>query len=181
MRCPACSNDLLEAAFGDVLLDVCAGGCGGIWFDKDELLRFDGSSNLNVETILRVERGPSPAVDLEAARSCPRCPDSPLWRRFYDPQRSVVVDQCPTCSGIWLDVGELEQIREQFADPAERRAFGEKYLRQALEESLRGFSHGADSTPADRSTRSGVRGFLATVADFLRRIACKKGDSRNCR
>jgi hypothetical protein len=24
---------------------------------------------------------------------------------------SIVIDRCPTCKGIWLDAGELEQIR----------------------------------------------------------------------
>lgn len=160
MKCPACGNTLLEAAFGEVLLDVCAGGCGGIWFDKDELDRFDGSNDQQIESIFKIERGPSKAFDLEAVRNCPRCPEQTLWRRYYDPQNSVVVDQCPNCSGIWLDVGELEQIRAQFGTEKEKRQFGDSYLDEALQKTLKGFAAPETSSAEPSDLREGVKGFF---------------------
>jgi len=37
MKCPACKNPLREKGAGDMTLDICYGGCGGIWFDATEL------------------------------------------------------------------------------------------------------------------------------------------------
>ena len=39
MKCPACFNQVTEMQVGSLVVDVCDGGCGGIWFDV-----FDGSS-----------------------------------------------------------------------------------------------------------------------------------------
>ena len=41
MKCPACENELTEKIFANVPLDVCEGGCGGVWFDWFELQKFD--------------------------------------------------------------------------------------------------------------------------------------------
>ena len=41
MKCPACKNPLLEKDAEGMTLDVCYGGCGGIWFDAFELQRVD--------------------------------------------------------------------------------------------------------------------------------------------
>ena len=41
MKCPACSRELAEVQVGSLLVDVCQGGCGGIWFDAFELQRMD--------------------------------------------------------------------------------------------------------------------------------------------
>ncbi len=32
----------------------------------------------------------------------------------------VVIDRCPTCKGVWLDAGELEQIRSSVAEGVTR-------------------------------------------------------------
>ena len=44
----------------------------------------------------------------EAPRNCPVC-SKPLQR---NKQKLVEVDVCPTCQGLWLDRGELEQLVE---------------------------------------------------------------------
>jgi len=41
MNCPACGNILEQMTVGDVTVDVCQRGCGGIWFDNFELEKFD--------------------------------------------------------------------------------------------------------------------------------------------
>ena len=40
MNCPACGNVLKEMTVSDISVDVCQGGCGGIWFDNFELKKF---------------------------------------------------------------------------------------------------------------------------------------------
>ena len=41
--------------------------------------------------------------------NCPRC-KSALQSQTYE--AGVVVDECPSCRGFWLDRGELERIQE---------------------------------------------------------------------
>ncbi|MFC1766324.1 zf-TFIIB domain-containing protein, partial [Planctomycetota bacterium] len=36
MDCPACKNELTVRNIDEVELDICANGCGGIWFDAFE-------------------------------------------------------------------------------------------------------------------------------------------------
>ena len=43
MRCPVCANVLSRKTVGGITVDVCAGGCGGIWFDRYELMKVDES------------------------------------------------------------------------------------------------------------------------------------------
>ena len=37
MNCPACGNVMTEVTAGDIRVDACKGGCGGLWFDEWEL------------------------------------------------------------------------------------------------------------------------------------------------
>lgn len=37
---------------------------------------------------------------------CPKCAEALKERSF----KKIQIDQCPGCGGIWLDVGELEEI-----------------------------------------------------------------------
>ena len=48
------------------------------------------------------ERGGDPVT-----MACPRCTGK-LHAQVYD---EVSIDRCDTCGGVWLDAGELEQIR----------------------------------------------------------------------
>ena len=41
MKCPACDRELTETQVGAVAVDICQGGCGGVWFDAFELQRVD--------------------------------------------------------------------------------------------------------------------------------------------
>jgi len=41
MECPACDNELTAIEVGEITVDACRNGCGGIWFDQLELNRLD--------------------------------------------------------------------------------------------------------------------------------------------
>ena len=43
-----------------------------------------------------------------------------MMRHYYSVRTEVVVDQCAGCGGYWLDAGELQSIREQFATQSDR-------------------------------------------------------------
>jgi hypothetical protein len=115
MKCPACYNELSELQVGELRVDVCHQGCGGIWFDAFELQRADEAADSEGEALLEIQRDESVRVDPSRKRECPRCQGIKLHRHFFSPRRQVQVDQCPNCGGYWLDAGELAVIREEKA------------------------------------------------------------------
>src|SRR6266508_1111095 len=111
MNCPACDRKLTEIQVGAVKVDICQGGCGGVWFDAFELQRVDEQHEAAGEHLLRIPRDPNLPVDQSRKRACPRCDGVILQRHFFSPKIKVEVDHCPGCAGYWLDAGELEKIR----------------------------------------------------------------------
>ncbi len=128
MICPACFNGLTETQVGSVTVDVCRGGCGGIWFDAFELQRVDEPQEASGEPLLQVERDPNIQVDFVRKRDCPRCAGVKLKRRFFSARRQVEVDECPGCGGYWLDAGELDKIRQEKGAGAEAEKARRPYL-----------------------------------------------------
>lgn len=130
MKCPACSNDLRATAIGDVTVDVCKDGCGGVWFDNFELSKFDEAHEATGEQLLSVQAGASVNVDPKARRNCPKCPDIIMQQHFFSVKRGVTVDECPGCGGVWLDAGELRRIRGLYPSEAEREQAASKYFEE---------------------------------------------------
>jgi Zn-finger nucleic acid-binding protein len=111
MICPACRHQLVEVQVGDLRVDACRNGCGGIWFDVFELQQVDDPGESLGETLLQIPQNPAARLDPSIRRECPRCLQMKLKRRKFSPKINVEVDECPGCGGFWLDGGELEQIR----------------------------------------------------------------------
>ena len=122
MKCPACFNRLSQLQVGNVAVDACQNGCGGIWFDAFELQRVDEQSEAAGEHLLEIKRDPKVVVDTKRKRECPRCEGIKLQRHFFSAKRKIEVDQCPNCGGYWLDAGELASIRSEKADTAREAA-----------------------------------------------------------
>jgi Zn-finger nucleic acid-binding protein len=110
MKCPACKNPLLEKGAGGMTLDICYGGCGGIWFDADELEKVTPRAAATLHTIWQA---PVDAKKLNEPRMCPRCPEQLLDRKWFSELKKVEIDQCPICGGIWLDAGEFSRVYEE--------------------------------------------------------------------
>lgn len=121
MNCPACGHALSAHEVGGITVDVCHGGCGGVWFDAFELQRVDEAHESVDDGLLDVPRDLEIVVDHEVRRSCPRCPDIVMMRHHFSVRREVEVDSCPGCGGYFLDHGELATIRSQFGSEQERR------------------------------------------------------------
>lgn len=102
MKCPACQNPLQPKNAGpDLTLDICYGGCGGIWFDYKELERASASAPA-ATTLHSIWQIPSSTAHVTRVRTCPRCPDKALDRRWFSDAKTVEIDRCPDCKGIWL-------------------------------------------------------------------------------
>ncbi len=110
MKCPACKSVLREKGASGMTVDICYGGCGGIWFDQRELERVDGRAAANLHTVWR---DPNKDIKLAEPRLCPRCPNQVLDRCWFSDEKRVEIDQCPTCGGIWLDEGEFSRIHQE--------------------------------------------------------------------
>jgi hypothetical protein len=132
MKCPACENILQEMTVGDVAVDVCKGGCGGIWFDNFELKKFDEPHESAGEALLDLERDESLIVDHTKRLKCPKCDDVVMMRHFFSVKKGVEVDECPGCAGFWLDAGELRKIRGLFKTEEERHEAAEEYFEEVF-------------------------------------------------
>ena len=84
----------------DLELDRCP-DCKGLWFDQHEL------DDVMVTAIDDLVVPPEAST---ADRECPVCHKKMF--AFYYPQTVVTVDMCKKCKGMWLDAGELKEIRE---------------------------------------------------------------------
>jgi len=120
MNCPACGRVLAEITVSGLAVDVCRGGCGGIWFDQLELAKVDDQEETAGAELLDIQRDPSAKVDAKARRHCPKCREITMLRHFYGPKQKVEVDECGKCGGIWLDAGELAAIRSEYKNHDER-------------------------------------------------------------
>lgn len=132
MDCPACGNVLQKKTVGDVVVDVCQGGCGGIWFDNFELSKFDEPHESAGQELLEIERDESITVDHTKRLKCPSCDDIVMMRHFFSVKKEVEVDECPGCGGFWLDAGELGKIRNLFDTEEERHKAAEEYFSEVF-------------------------------------------------
>lgn len=114
MKCPACKKPLREKNVAGMTVDICHGGCGGIWFDATELHRVDARAAATLHTV-RQHGHVEPAA--AGPRSCPRCLDQVLARRWFSEAKSVEIDQCGKCDGVWLDDGEFSRLTAELKVP----------------------------------------------------------------
>ncbi len=101
MHCVKCKAYTETTELLNVEVDVCP-DCQGIWFDRSEL-----SAIVGTQQDLRVQPGemkPTPY-------SCPRCAQ-PLMEAPYTWDKTLLVDICAGCEGIYLDAGELEKVTD---------------------------------------------------------------------
>lgn len=134
MDCPACGHALSPTTAGDLTVDACAGGCGGIWFDHYELRKVDEGTESAGEALLDIPRDPAVVVDRAKRYRCPKCTDGVvMMRHFWSVKREVTIDECPECGGVFLDAGELRTIRGEFPTEAARHAAADAYFHEVAD------------------------------------------------
>lgn len=109
VACPVCSTRLVEASVAEVGVLHCP-KCRGV------LARQEAFSTMVKLLRARASGEPEPVrpVNQEALQreiACPHCGRTMDTHPYYGPGNAVV-DNCPRCAEIWLDHGELANIRD---------------------------------------------------------------------
>lgn len=133
MHCPACESKLATITYEGVEFETC-NTCGGCWLDADELgqivrlreKRFTAEQRSAIDTAGRIPGLPVESIEREL--TCPGC-NASTGPINYGGDTGIIIDRCPKCRGIWLDVGELEHIQmlvEAWKDglPEDLRSYG---------------------------------------------------------
>ncbi len=106
MKCPKCKGDSLsEFKIEQVRVDRCS-SCEGVWFDADELGHLLAE---DAEQVASLRRGANREALDGKKGSCPR-DRGELLRVYSAVDKTVVIDACPDCRGIWLDGGEFAKL-----------------------------------------------------------------------
>jgi Zn-finger nucleic acid-binding protein len=171
MNCPACGRSLQPLTVDGAAVHACHGGCAGIWFDHADVKSIADRAEADGEYVQNSPRDPSVNVDLGRRRRCPRCPDSVLMRHYSSVSRSIVVDECPTCAGVWLDAGELEAIRSEHPSAPPRHQETSDNLDAAVSELASKWSRSAVDTRISWS-----RPLFSLLAGLYLVSALKHGD-----
>ncbi|HUT74591.1 MAG TPA: zf-TFIIB domain-containing protein [Armatimonadota bacterium] len=148
--CPRCGNLLREVlvtvgAETRTAVEACLDGCAGIWVGREDLVA--GLQPAMSDDLLRVQEGTAEPrstrwdfLEVEEARRCgPKIVLRPeqlepyircvrcgreMDRYRWNMTSPVVLDECRDGHGIWIDAGEIMQMRQFFqadaADPVKR-------------------------------------------------------------
>jgi Zn-finger nucleic acid-binding protein len=136
MKCPNCKNELADKDVGGVTVDICNGGCGGLWFDNFEFKKFDEPHESAGEELLNIDIKERLKTDFDKKRGCPKCSDVVMRRHFFSTKKSVEIDECPSCNGIWLDPTELGMIRSLFNSEEEKNKATDEYFSKGFDSAL---------------------------------------------
>lgn len=132
MKCPACSTQTTKKNVDGVELDVCDGGCAGIWFDQHEIKKLDEKHEMPESFLKALDASKKIEPNHDRPRNCPKCETIVMMRHFYSAKRQVEVDQCPNCAGFWLDCGELTKVHSLFPRDSDRIAANERFIEEAF-------------------------------------------------
>lgn len=111
IKCPACYNSLTKIKAGKITVDACKNGCGGIWFDKNEITAVDEHHETIGNTLLNIQTKPDLNIDYSKTRVCPVC-NVNMQKIPLTLVHKFEIDECYSCDGIWLDGKELMLLRD---------------------------------------------------------------------
>jgi Zn-finger nucleic acid-binding protein len=142
--CPRDKSGLHKHEAGEAELDVC-GKCGGQFFDSGEMF---ASFGIKADPSYwdRPETG---GTVKDSEIHCPLCGVFMLTQDVKYEDKSVEIDRCGKCGGIWLDKGEVQSIM----------TISEK-LWPVLDEQRRAAQAEADKIPADFGSPGLIGRFL---------------------
>ncbi|MCR5260891.1 MAG: zf-TFIIB domain-containing protein [Candidatus Gastranaerophilales bacterium] len=114
--CPACKGKMVKIyTKAGMNVDICLNGCGGIWFDNREIDTFS-KDEVNYEELHKLYSDKEfNEVTIEKDRVCPVCSRKMVQHKVSE-KSDVVIDECYTCGGKFLDYGEMESVKAAMSD-----------------------------------------------------------------
>ena len=103
IRCSDCHGRMEPETQGEITVDRCV-RCHALWFDAREL------DNV-LQELYTAGSGPEERIPKRglSSRRCPRCDirlESAGWT-------GLVLDRCPTCRGLFVEVHDLAQLQRE--------------------------------------------------------------------
>lgn len=102
--CPRCwvetKREEVEILGPNIFIDICP-KCNGIWLDPGELGKLLKDRKLTDYLTKNI------GTQSKSQLVCPRCGGL----MDIETAEDIEVDVCLTCRGVWLDAGELEELR----------------------------------------------------------------------
>lgn len=126
MDCPRDGTPLGATKYEGFDVDKCS-TCGGLWLDAGELEAIQDKADHahhghRPDSVADpVQRAFVEVAQLDAPPiPCPKCGEA-MVARDYGLGAQIVIDACPKDCGVWLDVGELQEL-EKFYEESHRDA-----------------------------------------------------------
>lgn len=104
LHCPACEHQLSAVMCGQVEVDECR-RCSGLWLDHGELEAL-AALETPPNRLLTSKTLREPQMRPEGTRPCPHCAEFLTVMVV----KGTRLEVCPSCKGLWLDQGELNQL-----------------------------------------------------------------------
>lgn len=111
--CPRCRSFLKVYNYRSEKLNICP-KCSGIWLDTSEFKHLTSERDVYKDDSTSKEYLKKPLNDEVKYSKCLRC-NSFMKREMFKKISGVIIDICRD-HGVWLDAGELEQIRSFIAN-----------------------------------------------------------------
>ena len=108
LECPRCHATLNRESYRDEDLDICS-ECAGFWMDTNEFHNLSSERDVYNDDTIPHRFRKSPVRAKDAYLPCPVCGDL-MSRKNFKTISGVLIDICRH-HGVWLDAGELYQIR----------------------------------------------------------------------
>jgi Zn-finger nucleic acid-binding protein len=126
--CPVCKVEMTRLVLKTgIEVELCP-GCGGLWFDSDELEKVEHHDETVQAILQRRHINPSPLLcrkcgsfNPRQSKACGLCGED-IRLLCVSCQSSLeevaignlVVDRCKKCRSVWLDAGELAVLFQEF-------------------------------------------------------------------
>ena len=152
IKCPACQKEMVKVFVPSqgINIDICLNGCGGFYFDNREFSYFD-EQHENIDEITKAMEGKSfEHVDDTLPRSCPVC-GAKMVKNYSSVRKEILVNDCYSCGGKFLDNGELQRIRAEYATEQERSDDVMKVIYDTVGVELKALAEEREQLRASRS------------------------------
>lgn len=108
MICPRDGSRTVLEEHGDEKVNTCP-RCGGMFLHRGELNKVAEPIPGDLEySTLDLDSFEHP--DDRPPIACPNCRHPRMDKVEFNIESGVILDYCPSCSGFWVDAGELDRI-----------------------------------------------------------------------